>query len=143
MRRFAILSLIIGFVGVIALFGLSFKARSEDRVPAITDVSWLAEDINRGGVIDFAQTTLMIRHDGVVSGSGGCNRIMSKAVFRGRKLTFKPVAVTRKLCPPALMDQEQKFIAALGRTRSFQVVSGKLMLRDASGKTIARLARQD
>jgi heat shock protein HslJ len=143
MRRLAILSLIIGFIGVIALFGLSFKARSEDRVPVITDVSWLAEDLNGGGVIDFAQTTLMIDHDGVVSGSGGCNNFTSKATFRGRKLTFKPVAATRKLCPPALMNQENKFFAVLEQTHSFLGVNGKLTLRDAAGKTIAVLARQD
>ncbi|MFT7759321.1 UNVERIFIED_CONTAM: META domain-containing protein, partial [Salmonella enterica subsp. enterica serovar Enteritidis] len=70
MRRLAILSLFIGFAGVIALFGLSFKAHSESRVPDITGVSWLAEDINGGGVIDFAQTTLTIGRDGAVSGSG-------------------------------------------------------------------------
>ncbi|MGN8022056.1 META domain-containing protein [Phyllobacterium sp. 22229] len=143
MRRLAILSLIVGFAGVIALFGLSFKARSESRAPDITGASWLAEDINGGGVIDFAQTTLMIGHDGAVSGSGGCNRFMSKAVVKGRKLTFKPAAATRKLCPPALMDQEHKFFAILERTRAFRLVDGKLTLRDASGKTIARLARQD
>ena len=143
MRRLAILSLIIGFIGVIALFGLSFKARSEDRVPVITDMSWLAEDLNGGGVIDFAQTTLMIDHDGVVSGSGGCNSFTSKATFRGRKCTFKPAAATRKLCPPALINQENKFFAVLERTRSFLGVNGKLTLRDAADKTIAVLARQD
>ena len=42
MRRLAILSLIVGFAGVIALFGLSFKARSESRAPDITGASWLA-----------------------------------------------------------------------------------------------------
>ncbi|MGH8376599.1 META domain-containing protein [Phyllobacterium sp. OV277] len=143
MRRLAILSLIIGFIGVIALFGLSFKARSEQRVPVITDVSWLAEDLDGGGVIDFAQTTLMIDHDNNVSGSGGCNRFMSKATFRGLKLTFTPAAATRKLCPPALMNQENKFFAVLEQTRSFLVVDGKLTLRGTAGKTIARLARQN
>lgn len=36
-----------------------------------------------------------------------------------------------------------RFFTALERTRSFSVVGGKLILRDASGKTIAQLARQD
>ncbi|QND52543.1 META domain-containing protein [Phyllobacterium sp. 628] len=143
MRRLAIFSLVIGFIGVIALFVLSFSARSAERTPILTDASWLAEDINGGGVIDFAQTTLTINRDGSAIGSGGCNHFRTKAALKKQKLRFKAVAATRMACAPALMNQEQKFFAVLERTRSFAIIEGKLFLRDKAGKSIARLTRQN
>ncbi|MBZ9655155.1 META domain-containing protein [Phyllobacterium lublinensis] len=140
MNRIAVGSLIIGFVAVLALLVMSLSARSDEP----TDVNWLAEDIG-GGVIDYAQTTLMIKSDGSVSGSGGCNRFMTSASIDGSKITFKPAAATRMMCAPALMDQEQKFFSALEQTRSFAIDSAtkKLLLHNADGKITARLARQD
>lgn len=65
--------------------------------------------------------------------------------------TFVPLTSNAALCLfmnrqdgiLGLIDQEHKFFAILERTRAFRLVDGKLTLRDASGKTIARLARQD
>lgn len=141
MNRIAVGSLIIGFVAVLALLVMSLSARSDEP----TDVNWLAEDIGGGGVIDYAQTTLMIKSDGSVSGSGGCNRFMTSASIDGSKITFKSAAATRMMCAPALMDQEQKFFSALEQTRSFAIDSAtkKLLLHNADGKITARLARQD
>lgn len=139
MNRIAIGSLIIGFAAVLVLLALSFSARGEE----LRDVNWLAEDINGGGVIDYAQTTLLIKADGSASGSGGCNRFMTSATIAGSKLTFKPAAGTRMMCAPAVMDQEQKFFSVLERTRSYTIEAdtGKLFLHDEAGKIIARLAR--
>jgi heat shock protein HslJ len=134
----------IGFVAVLVLLLLSFSARSVEPASKLVDVNWLAEDINDGGVINYAQTTLLIKADGSASGSGGCNRFTTKATIAGSKITFKPAAATRMMCAPAVMDQEQKFLSALERTRSYTVEAdtGKLFLHDDGGKIIARLARQ-
>jgi heat shock protein HslJ len=145
MNRIAIGSLVIGFVAVLVLLVLSFSARSVEPSSKLIDANWIAEDINGGGVIDYAQTTLLIKTDGSASGSGGCNRFTAKATIAGSKITFKPAAATRMMCAPAVMDQEQKFLSVLERTRSFAIESdtGKLFLHDEAGKIIARLARQD
>lgn len=62
---------------------------------------WLAEDIQGGGVIDTAQTTLLVDSDGTVSGSGGCNRFMSKAVISGSSISLpisaRPICSARQL----------------------------------------------
>ena len=79
MNRIAIGSLIVGFVAAIVLLAMSLSARADD----LKDIDWLAEDINGGGVIDYAQTTLIIKSDGSVSGSGGCNRFMTSASIDG------------------------------------------------------------
>ncbi|MBX8813432.1 META domain-containing protein [Ochrobactrum sp. MR34] len=101
---------------------------------------WLTEDIRGAGVIDFAQTTLSISPSGEVSGSGGCNRYFGKATITGEALNFGTIGSTFMQCPPALMDQETKFLDVLKQTRQFSINNGKLYLLGDNGLELARLA---
>ncbi|MDF2117991.1 META domain-containing protein [Roseiarcaceae bacterium H3SJ34-1] len=102
---------------------------------------WLAEDIQGGGVIDRLQSTLEIAADGRTSGSGGCNRIGGKAVINGNNIAFGAMFGTKMACSPAIMAQEDKFLKALGQTRSFRLDprERKLYLMDAAGTVVVRL----
>ena len=55
-----------------------------------------------------------------MTGSGGCNRLFGAATVAGDSLTFGDIGTTRMACAPAVMEQEQKFLAALAATRSFR-----------------------
>lgn len=103
---------------------------------------WLAEDIQGGGVIDRIQTVLEVREDGAVSGSGGCNRFAGKATISGDTISFSPLVSTEMACSPAVMDQEQKFHAALVATKAFRIhpLERKLVLLDGAGKAVARFS---
>lgn len=116
------------------------------QVPAPTSGligEWLAEDIDGAGVIDNAQSKIAIGADGRVSGSGGCNRLMGTADVGEGRLAFSLLAATRKMCAPALMDQEGKFIAALATVRSFTIEGSILHLLDADGRPRLRLSKMD
>jgi putative lipoprotein len=104
---------------------------------------WLAEAIRNRGVIDNLQTVLEIAADGQVSGSAGCNRISGKATLDGAYLSFGPMISTKMACAPAIMDQESKFLSALGDTRLWRIDEqrDKLILVDAHGVTVLRLVR--
>jgi putative lipoprotein len=104
---------------------------------------WLAEDINGGGVIDDLQTVLEFAPDGQVSGMAGCNRFGGKASIDGSALSFGDLFSTEMACAPAVMDQEAKFLDALGRVASYRLdnARGKLILLDAAGNNIMVLAR--
>ena len=103
---------------------------------------WLAEDIAGGGVLDRVQTTLEVSNDGTVSGSTAVNRYGGKASIDGNKITLGQLVMTRRAGPPALMDQESKFVAALEKVASFQVDdSGLLSLLDAEGKNLVRFSK--
>lgn len=106
--------------------------------------TWLAEDIGGGGVMDYLQTTLEIRADGSFSGNGGCNNYRGNAQINGSAIRFGPAAATFKACTPAAMDQEQKFHAALGEVRSWEVdaIRRKLILRGQAGEKLIVLDRQ-
>lgn len=101
---------------------------------------WLTEDIRGAGVVDIAQTTLSISTNGEVSGSGGCNRYFGKATITGESLNFGTIGSTFMQCPPALMDQETKFLDVLKKTRQFSINNGKLYLLGDNGLELARLA---
>jgi len=104
---------------------------------------WLAESIRNGGVIDNLQSTIEITADGQVTGKGGCNGFGGKATVTGDKISFGPLVATQMACPPAIMDQETKFLGALNDARRWLVDDqrGKLILFDAANKEILLLAR--
>ena len=78
---------------------------------------------------------------GNVSGSGGCNRFHGAATIDGNTITFGPLAATRKMCVPALMDQEQKFFAGLADVKSYRLEGPYLFLDDAEGTPRLKFTR--
>ncbi len=103
--------------------------------------SWLVEDIGGGGVVDRAQTTMKLGEDGAVSGDTSVNRYHGRATIDGTKITFGPLATTRRAGPPALMDQESKFLKSLEAVKSFRIEpTGLLSLLNDAGDTVLRLS---
>lgn len=112
----------------------------EERIEGGT---WLVEDIQSRGVMDYLQTTLQVANDGGVSGFGGCNRYFGDAEIDGDQIRFGALGSTRMACPEAVMDQESRFFAALELVRRWRVEpTGLLHLLDNDGDTIVRLSRQ-
>jgi heat shock protein HslJ len=102
---------------------------------------WLVEDIGGRGVVDQAQTTMKFGGDGSVSGDTSVNRYQGRATIDAGKLSFGPLATTRRAGPPALMDQESKFLKALESVKSFRIeATGLLSLLNDSGDTVLRLS---
>lgn len=112
-----------------------------DERNAVVGRGWLAEDIGGGGVVDRVRTTIAIGADGEVTGSGGCNMLRGTAQINGISLAFGTIATTRKLCPPAVMDQEGKFLRALDLTREFRLEDPHLKFLGGDGAELARFIR--
>lgn len=96
----------------------------------LTGREWVIDDIDGGGVIDTARTTVIFGEDGTVSGNAGCNSFSGSYQLDHGALRVGPLAVTRKMCFPALMDQEGKFLAILEAAGSIAY------LRTEDGMTI-------
>ena len=127
--------------GVAKLNTLFENAMNGDKPPQTSLYrKWLVEDIAGRGVIDMAQTTIEIDNDGAVAGSTAVNRYMAKATIDGQKLEIEPgTATTRMAGPPALMDQESKFLAALSKVNQYRIdKNGLLHLLDSRGKELLR-----
>jgi putative lipoprotein len=121
-------------------------ARDQTAPPAIVGPTWVAEDIDRRGVIDNLQSHVTFTSEGRVQGSGGCNAFTGGYTLAGDRLEIGTeggnLAATLKACPPAVMDQEAKFTDALGRVRSWRIENGLLFLLDADGEPILRFWRR-
>ena len=109
---------------------------------ALTGTSWWVEDIAGKGVIDMSHTTIEFTDDGRVDGDTGCNRYFGSVEITETGVSFGPLAGTRKMCVPALMDQEQSFFQAMSSVSKWEIAeTGLLHLRDVDGAGQLRASR--
>ena len=102
---------------------------------------WLVEEIEGKGVVDRARTTIEFAADGKVTGSTAVNRYHGNAKIENKMLKFGPMATTRRAGPPALMEQESRFLKAVEKVARLKIdPSGILFLQDENGDTVLRLS---
>lgn len=77
--------------------------------------------------------TLQISADGKMSGNTGCNQYTTAYTIKEDQITIGFPATTRKMCSPALMEQEEQFIAALPKAATHKRNGEKWEVRDVSG----------
>lgn len=122
----------------------------------VLEGQWQVEDINNSGVIDSSFITLNVTGN-TVSGSAGCNNFTGSITQSVDTISISKLTLTRKMCPPALMQQEQKYMQALSSikqvdqrtdkpwvflTNESAAVSIKLVATATNTETAAR-AKQD
>ncbi|MDQ8698899.1 META domain-containing protein [Hyphomicrobium sp. LHD-15] len=129
-------------IGLSVVLTAASGVRAEDEA-GLVGATWLAEDIGGAGVVDNVQSKITIDSAGKVSGSGGCNRLIGSVEVDGDKITFAPPATTRMMCPPAVMDQEGKFIDALQKARGFTLEEPFLRLLGEDRAELVRLIRSE
>ena len=89
---------------------------------------WVVEDIADQGMIDASRVTLNFDASGRVYGNASCNGYSGQYKQAGDAWTFSQLITTKKMCPKALMEQEQRFTAVLSQVDEIR--------RDASGALI-------
>lgn len=127
------------FIRTIALtLALALPASAQDGLPT---GEYVVEDIEQRGVMDIARTSLGFA-EGRVAGLAGCNNYTASYEVEGDTLKIGMAASTRKMCPAALMDQEQKFLDALTRVTRYEVdETGALLLFGADSDAPLLTAR--
>jgi heat shock protein HslJ len=120
-------------------------AASPERTPDATELAgaWLLEDLGGRGVMDMVQTTIEFDGGSQVSGSGGCNRFTGSYAFTDGELSFGPLAGTKRMCPEAMMDQEDRFHRALGAIDRVVVDGPFLLIYTAGEERPLKFTRQD
>ena len=98
--------------------------------------AWVIEYISGKPVIDYSPAFMEFDNMDKVSGNASCNAFTGTYVLNGSSLSISKVATTRKMCPDALMEQEQRFVEALGEITRVESVQGLLELKNASGQTV-------
>jgi putative lipoprotein len=90
-------------------------------VPTLVGSAWRLEDLAGSGTPDRIEATLEFPEAGRVAGLASCNRFFGYFETSGASLTIARLGATKKLCPPALMDQETKYLRALEGAERFAI----------------------
>jgi len=115
------------------------RPAQEGAFPAalLPGAEWVVEDINRTGLIDRSRATLNFGTDGRLSGRASCNTYSGEYTLTAEGLTVAKIATTRMACAPALMRQEDLFLAVLRNLQRFTLSpDGALILHAGDGRTI-------
>ena len=82
---------------------------------------------------------MILRLDGKVAGSTGCNRMTGSYETKGTELTFGPIAATRMFCE-GTAETERLYMAALAGTRGWRTKGDSLDILDGDGGLLATFA---
>ncbi|MDI9244166.1 META domain-containing protein [Marinobacter sp. CHS3-4] len=99
--------------------------------------AWVVEDIGGRGIIDRSQATVQFLPEGRVIGTSSCNRYTGRWNLNGEAIGVSGLAVTRRACPPALMNQEDRLLKLLESVSRFDInPQGALLLISDTGEKI-------
>lgn len=117
----------------------TFEPRAETKEELVFKGLWRVEDIDQGGVIDYAMVTLEFVENGRIAGSTGCNRYTANLDTDDGFVVSK-ASSTKRACPPAIAKQEQRFLLALNDATSYQFEAATwLNIYDTLGQSRLKL----
>ena len=134
MGNCVLLAVVIGIAG----------CASSMSTPVESDLAgaWMVEYIGERPVIDNSPATIEFAGNGRVGGNASCNRFVGEYVLSGSSLSFGKLGATKMMCPPALMEQEARFLAALEWVAKAQMRDGLLNLLDAKDGVVFKASRR-
>lgn len=117
--------------------GEQYTGCGGDRQRLFRGARWLVEDIGGTGLIDRSRVTIEFLDGNRIAGRASCNRYTGAYELRGEGINLGPIASTKMACAPALMSQEDRFLALLSAVESLRIGrQGELLLSSPEGKTI-------
>ena len=119
---------------------LTFARQVTPEPLPLVGTTWTLSSISSGdavtSVISGTEITVVFSTDNTVSGSAGCNGFSGRYTTAGDSLSFSPLATTRMACKKYVMAQEQVFLDAMSRVRSYAIDGAQLTVFDASGASL-------
>ena len=108
-----------------------------------TERTYQVEWIGERPLIDNSHLTITLGDNGRAYGNAGCNHWFAGYTLNGNMLSFSAAGSTRKMCAPALMEQEARFLDSLSKVQrwDFSTIE-QLRLWPAEGKPL-RLWSED
>ncbi|PKG84541.1 hypothetical protein CXF85_07995 [Colwellia sp. 75C3] len=129
MKNIKQLVLLIAISTTLAACNSSSSLAAPETLPG----SWLVDSIKGKPVIANSMAKLKFTPKNNLSGSASCNNISTSYSSKKNAISIGPIATTRKMCLPALMDQEANFLQALSKVKRIQLENGQLSMFDQQG----------
>jgi putative lipoprotein len=105
----------------------------------LAGTEWMLTTLNGKDVDPAIGSSLGFDEEGGAHGHGGCNRFRGGVTVKGDTLKFGNLASTMMACEEAKSQQEFAFHEALGKTASFRIEAGDLVLLDGQGNVVSKL----
>ncbi|MCV2218141.1 META domain-containing protein [Thauera sp. Sel9] len=122
--------------------GQLLKGCGGDPAQLLQGEPWQVVEIDGRRVGDPLRVTLVFGEGGSLAGIAACNRYQGRYTLSGEGLRLSELGGTKMACEQALMDEEQRFRAALGGVDGFGIAAdGSLELKSAE-RAVVR-ARRD
>ncbi|MBA1194768.1 META domain-containing protein [Pseudomonas entomophila] len=120
-----------------SLVVLGLTGCATEAPPLQKERSYALEWIGERPLMDNSHLTLTLGSDNRAYGNAGCNHWFAPYTLDGDRLTFGPPGSTRKLCAPAIMEQEQRFLDALPKVQRWDTsAEGQLRLWTGVGQPL-------
>ena len=117
--------------------GLVVAGCASEQIQLEPNRTYAVEWIGERPLIDNSYLTITLDDDGRAFGTAGCNHWFASYTIKEQQISFGPAGATRMACAPALMEQEQRFLEALGKVERWDVSpTEQLRLWPAQGKPI-------
>jgi heat shock protein HslJ len=117
------------FMGIMAMaVACSQTSKLQMNVESFKSIDWVLEEIDGSAVVDKVPSTIRFQGNDRIAGWGGCNRYFAN--IRSGRTFFKvgPIGSTRRICPPVVMEQEERFFNALQKARSIRMEDNRLVI---------------
>ena len=118
---------------------LRFARQAPAAAAPLEGTSWQLTTVVTGDVAASTvagATVTALFADSKMTGTAGCNQYSAGYSLQGEQLAVEPVVTTKMACEPAIMDQEQAFVTAVGAADTLVVVGTELRLAHAGGMLI-------
>jgi len=107
--------------------------------PGALSGAWVVEQIDGGPVAERTLVTVGFDTPARVSGRATCNLYSARLTVAGTTMRIDEAITTKMACPAALMEQERRFLAAIGAVTAYRREGDRLLLLDKSGRVRLRL----
>ncbi|WP_339904624.1 META domain-containing protein [Pseudomonas guineae] len=121
----------------IGLLAASLAGCATSSLQLQTEQTYQVEWIGERPLIDSSHLTITLGDDGRAYGNAGCNHWFAGYTLTGAQISFSAAGSTRKMCAPALMEQETRFLENLSTVQRWDFsATEQLRLWPAEGKPL-------
>ena len=100
--------------------------------------AWRLERIDGEATLPTPEANLTLTPDGRALGSASCNRFTGSYRLAEGRLSIGQIASTRRLCPPPIQAQEDRFLRRLDAAERYRLDGeGRLLLLTPDGGSLA------
>ena len=142
-KKFLAIAFVVGVL-VSGCETVSSKPEKETGPAAdLIGTSWLTTNIGGKGMVEGAKSTLDFVEAGRVAGRGGCNRFFGAVTIDGQSIEFGKIGSTMMACPPPMMEQEKRYMDALGEVKRYEMTDEMLELYGIGPDSLIRFTRTE